>query len=82
MVGLRDAALAATDRPAAVRIQQFELRDMECTTVPSALLADSAISGRGAVGAPALHGLFVALVPRSPLAPSRYRVILRASLDA
>jgi uncharacterized protein YkwD len=82
MVGLRDAAMAGQDRPAAVRIQQFELRDMAGATVPSVVLADAAITGPGVVADAALRGLFVALVPRRPLAPGRYRVILRASLDS
>jgi hypothetical protein len=82
MVGLRNAVMAVPGGVSAVRIQQFELLDRTGATVPAIVLADPEITGRGVVTDPALHGLFVTLVPRRPLPPGRYRVVLRASLGS
>ena len=81
LVGLRNAeALAASMGADGVEIQVFELRDGRDTVVPSVVLADPAITGPGIVADKGLHGVFAALVPRQPLPPGFYRVILHATI--
>jgi uncharacterized protein YkwD len=81
LVGLRNAASAMTDWGAVpVRIQDFELRDAHDLPVPGVILADPAISGPGVAADAAVHGGFAVLIPRKPLAPGRYRVLLHATI--
>ncbi|MEP6504147.1 MAG: CAP domain-containing protein [Betaproteobacteria bacterium] len=81
LVGLRNAdTLAAAPGDGRVEIQRFDLDDAAGRPVPSVLLADPAVTGAGVVADVGLHGLFVALVPRIPLAPGRYRVTLHATI--
>lgn len=80
LVGLRNADALAAAKSDGVEIQVFELRDDRDIPVPSVVLADTAITGPVLVPDKALHGLFAVLVPRRPLAPGRYRVILHATL--
>ena len=83
LVGLREAARAVgRDGPGNIEIQVFELRDAADVPVPAVVLADAEIGGRGVIADDGLHGAFAALVPRQPLPPGRYRVILRVALDA
>jgi hypothetical protein len=81
LAGLRRAAsvdAGTGERP--VELQEYTLRDAFDAVVPSVVLADAAISGPGVVADPALHGGFAVLVPRMPLLPGRYRVVLRATI--
>lgn len=81
LVGLRRAAhVDAGSSAHTVDLQEFTLRDAFDAAVPSVVLADAAVSGPGVVADPALGGGFAVLVPRKPLAPGRYRVVLRATI--
>jgi uncharacterized protein YkwD len=81
LVSFRNADfLAAGAGLGHVDIQRFELCDARGVPVPSVLLADTVISGAGIVADTSLHGVFVALVPRLPLVPGRYRVTLHATI--
>lgn len=83
LVGLRNADGLAQDPGAAlVQVQVFELLDDGNVPVPSVVLADIAIVGPGMVPDKALHGAFAVLVPRQPLRPGRYRVILHATIGS
>lgn len=83
LVGLRNAGAAIAGTGGLdVLIQRFELRDARDAPVPCVILADPAISGPGIVADDAVHGGFAVLVPRRPLAPGRYRVLLRATIGA
>lgn len=80
LVGLREVDDLETPTTAApIEIQQFELRDDSNAALPCVVLADVGISGPAIVADRFLHGGFVALVPRIPLAPGRYRVFLHAT---
>ena len=83
LVGLRRAgAVAAGSGALGVELQTFELRDARDAPVPGVVLADAAITGPGVMADGALHGGFAVLMPRKPLAPGRYRVILHATIGA
>ena len=83
LVGLRNAGSAAAGSGAlGVQIQDFELRDATDTPVACVILADAAMTGPGITSDVALHGGFAVLVPRKPLAPGRYRVLLHATIGA
>ncbi|MGN6525351.1 MAG: CAP domain-containing protein [Burkholderiaceae bacterium] len=83
LVGLRNAAAAIAGSGALdIRVERFELRDARDMPVSCVILADPAISGPGIAADAAVHGGFAVLVPRKPLPPGRYRVLLRATIGA
>jgi hypothetical protein len=83
LVGLRGAGpAAAASGVQGLQIQDFELRDASDTPVACVILADVAVTGPAVVADAALHGGFAVLVPRKPLAPGRYRVLLHATMGS
>jgi uncharacterized protein YkwD len=81
LVGLRQAgAVPTSPGHPGIALQDFELLDDKGWPVAAVVLADAEITGPGVVADEALRGDFAVLVPRHPLPPGRYRVIVHATI--